>query len=101
VFCQPSVLFLLIPLHLVIVEAWRPLILIGVVLVGTLIIDVVFIIHLLRALFGMLACLMTVPGIFPFGLGKFINLASDETSKELFGKCVRSGVAWGRISILP
>lgn len=77
----------------VIVEArWSP-ILVRVVLVGTLAIDVVFIIHLLRALLGMLVSLMTIPRIFTLGLGQLVNFPTHKASKKLFGECVGDGLA--------
>jgi hypothetical protein len=75
-------------LIVVVVEAGWALILIWIVSVGTLVIDVMLIVHLLGTCFGVLLCLMTIPSIFAFCLGQLVDLATDETSEEFFGEGV-------------
>lgn len=75
-------------------EAVRSTVLVGVVLVGTLSLNVVLIIHVLCTLFGMSSGLDRVVLVHSLGLDELVDLSTDEASEEFLGELVGNGFAW-------
>ena len=84
---------LLIVLVSSVVELLRAFVLVGIVLVGTLTMDVVLIVHVLGGLFGMAAGFDRVVLIHSLGLRKLVDLATNKASEEFLGERVRDGFA--------
>lgn len=76
-----------------VVESLRAIVLVGIVLVCTLVLDVVLVVHVLGGLFGMTVSLNFVILVHPLGLNKFVDLATYEASEEFLGELVRDGLA--------
>jgi hypothetical protein len=72
----------------------RAAVLVGVVLVGTLVVDVVLIVHLLSILLGLTLGLLLVKPVLALGLSELVNLSACEASEKLLCKLVRYGLAW-------
>jgi hypothetical protein len=76
-----------------VVESLRAIVLVGIVLVCTLVLDVVLVVHVLSAPSGMTVSLDLVILVHPLGLSKFVDLATYEASEEFLGELVRDGLA--------
>jgi len=76
-----------------VVESLRAIVLVGIVLVCTLVLDVVLVVHVLSGLSGMTVSLDLVILVHPLGLSKFVDLATYEASEEFLGELVRDGLA--------
>lgn len=50
-------------------------------------------VHVLGIILGMLASLVGVPFVHALGLGEFVDLTPNETSKEFLGECVGDRLA--------
>ena len=69
-------------------ESLRAIVLVGIILVCTLVLDVVLVVHVLAILSGMTMSLDLVVLIHPLGLSKFVDLATYEASEKFLGKLV-------------
>ena len=83
------------------VELLGRTVLVGIVLVGTLVLDVVLVVHVAGALLGVALGSLLVVEVHAFGLGELINFTADETSEQLLGESVVDSLAWRDISSLP
>jgi hypothetical protein len=77
-----------------VLEVLRATVLVGVVLVGTLVVDVVLIVHLLSILLGLTLGLLLVKPVLTLGLGELVNLSACEASEEFLRELVGYGLAW-------
>jgi hypothetical protein len=87
--CPLCLLIVLVP----VVESLGAIVLVGIVLVCTLVLDVVLVVHVLAGLFGMTMGLDLVILVHSLGLSKFVDLATYEASKKFLGELVRDGLA--------
>jgi hypothetical protein len=71
----------------------RAIVLVRVVLVGTLVVDVVFIVHALSVLLCLTLSLLLVEPVFALGLGELVDFSASESSEKLLGELVRYGLA--------
>lgn len=67
---------------------------VGVVLLGTVALDVVLVVHLLGVLLGVVVSLHLVDLVHALGLGETVNLRADETGDGLLGEGVLDGLAY-------
>lgn len=76
-----------------VVEPLWAIVLVRVVLICTLILNVVLVVHIFGSLFGMTTSLYGVVLIHALGLGKLIDLTTNEASEKFLGELVRDGLA--------
>ena len=68
-------------------------------MVGTLVLDVVFVVHVASAVRSVLASLVSVVLVHAVGFGKLVDFSADEASQELFSELVVDSFAceWSMI----
>ena len=81
------------PFRLEPVEAWWRTVLVGVVLISILLLLVVFLIHLLGMLLGLVVSFQFVDFVHATGFSQLVNLPTNKSSKEFFCKCVGDWLA--------
>jgi hypothetical protein len=87
--CLVRFLVVLVP----VVESLRAIVLVGIILIGTVVLDVVLVVHLLRGLLGMSASLDLVILVHSFCFSKFVDLAANEAREKFLGELVRDRLA--------
>ena len=85
-----------VQVQLLVLELLRRTVLVGVVLIGTMILDIVLVVHLGGVLPGLVLGTLTVVGVHALGLGELVDFTTDEAGKKLLGKLVRDWLAWTR-----
>ena len=76
-------------------------VLLRVVLVGTVVVDVVLIVHALCVPLGLVLCLLPVEPVLALCLGELVDLGTGEASEQLLGERVRNRLAYvARVSNL-
>jgi hypothetical protein len=66
----------------------RAVILVGIVLIRTVVVDVVLIVHALCILLCLALCLLPVEPVLALGLGELVDLSTGESSEQLLCELV-------------
>lgn len=66
-----------------------------IILIGTLVLDVVLIIHILDILLGVVLGFLAINEVHSLRLGELVDLSTCETDEELLGELVGNGLACG------
>ena len=86
--------YLVVVVVIVVVDLWGWAVLVGVVLVGTLVLDIVLIVHIPGALCCVFASLIPVVLVHAMRFCKFVHFSAHETSQEFLRKLVVDSLAY-------
>jgi hypothetical protein len=67
---------------------------IRIILIGTLVLDVMLIIHVLDVLLGVVLGLLAINEVHALSLGELVNLSACESDEEFLGELVRNWLAY-------
>ena len=84
---------LVVVVVVVVVDLWRWAILVGIVLIGTLVLNIVLVVHVTGALCCMFASLVSVVFVHAVCFSKLVNFSADEASQDLLRKLMVHSLA--------
>ena len=96
--CRPSKVFFLPPAT---VKVLGTVVLVGIVLIRTVVVDVVFIVHALCTPLGLVLRLLLVEPVLALCLSELVDLGTGKTGEQFFRELVGYGLAWSDRVSLP